>query len=204
MTRTSYYKILGVPPAESAMRIRAAYRERAKTLHPDVAGEQATRAFQELTEAYSVLSDPQRRRDYNRELSRAEEHATTAGTSRPDASFRQAVVSLDEPTNIGRSLGGEVLNIEVHLSPDEALRGCVLPIGVPIIAVCPRCGGSGQDLMFACLYCRQEGIVEDEATMNVRIPQGTPSGTILEFPLDALGIDHFSLRLHIDVGSSTW
>jgi DnaJ-class molecular chaperone len=66
------YMILGVSRAESPGGIRAAYRDLARKLHPDVAGEQATHAFQEVSEAYDVLSDPERRRQYNHELERAE------------------------------------------------------------------------------------------------------------------------------------
>jgi len=73
MKRKTYYVILGVSNTESPRGIRAAYRDLAKRLHPDVAGEQSTRAFQEVTEAYDVLSDPARRRDYNNKLRRAED-----------------------------------------------------------------------------------------------------------------------------------
>src|ERR1700741_1013950 len=72
MEKKTYYMILGVSSTESARGIRSAYRDLAKRLHPDVAGEQATRSVQEISEAYSVLSDPQRRRDYNHGLSGAE------------------------------------------------------------------------------------------------------------------------------------
>ena len=72
MEKKTYYMILGVSSTESDRGIRSAYRDLAKRLHPDVAGEQATRSFQEISEAYGVLSDPQRRREYNHELSRAE------------------------------------------------------------------------------------------------------------------------------------
>jgi len=72
MEGRTYYMILGVPRTESPGGIRSAYRDLARRLHPDVAGEQATHAFQELSEAYDVLSDPQRRREYNDKLRRAE------------------------------------------------------------------------------------------------------------------------------------
>jgi DnaJ domain len=52
MDGRTYYMILGVPRTESPGGIRSAYRGLAKKLHPDVAGEQATHAFQEITEAY--------------------------------------------------------------------------------------------------------------------------------------------------------
>src|SRR4029434_2500608 len=71
MERKTYYMILGVSSTENDKGIRAAYRDLVKKIHPDVAGEQATRSFQEVSEAYGVLSDPQRRREYNDKLNRA-------------------------------------------------------------------------------------------------------------------------------------
>lgn len=79
MERKTYYMILGVSSTESDRGIRSAYRDLAKRLHPDVAGEQATRSFQEISEAYSVLSDPQRRREYNHGLSGAERYCQQRG-----------------------------------------------------------------------------------------------------------------------------
>lgn len=64
----TYYVILGVARDASRESVRAAYRERARQLHPDVAGESSTRSFQELSEAYAVLGDPERRRAYDAEL----------------------------------------------------------------------------------------------------------------------------------------
>jgi curved DNA-binding protein CbpA len=72
MEKRTYYRILGVPRTESPGGIRAAYRDWAKKLHPDIAGEGATRAFLEVTEAYDVLSDAEHRREYNDRLRQAE------------------------------------------------------------------------------------------------------------------------------------
>jgi DnaJ-class molecular chaperone len=68
----TYYVVLGVPPDESAEGIRAAFRDRAKQLHPDRSGSESEDAFRELQQAYQVLSDPSRRRRYDAELHRAE------------------------------------------------------------------------------------------------------------------------------------
>ena len=64
----SYYLILGVPRDETSGGIRAAYHDRAKELHPDHADTGDAQAFRELKEAYDVLSDPERRRHYDRQL----------------------------------------------------------------------------------------------------------------------------------------
>ena len=60
----SYYAILGLYPSASAVEIRRAYRELSKRYHPDTTNlspEVATKQFQKLHEAYTTLSNPERR-----------------------------------------------------------------------------------------------------------------------------------------------
>ncbi len=220
MERKTYYMILGVSSTESDRGIRAAYRDLARRLHPDVAGEQATRSFQEVSEAYGVLSDPQRRREYNSTLSRAEDRGfVTARRSPPEPLVRQPVTILGNRDGIRPSFEAmydrflrnftgigvpkseqlEGLNVEVLLTPEEASRGCVVPIGVPVFSRCPQCGGSGHDWVFPCACCQQQGMIEGEERLRIRIPPMAPSGTIYEIPLRGLGIHNFYLRLHVFV-----
>ena len=195
----TYYMILGVSPTESPGGIRSAYRELAKRLHPDVAGQQATRAFQEITEAYDVLSDPQRRRAYNDELRHAENAEVAPVRPAPPARTPGRIFGAAEAIRPSEALDG--LNIEVVLTPEEGRRGCVLPIGVPVFRRCPECGGSGCGWLFPCLACGQQGTIEDEAMVYVRIPPMARSGSIFEMPLQGLGIHDFYLRLYVSVES---
>lgn len=62
-----YYQILGVDRKASEDDIRRAYRKLARKYHPDVNKDpDAAKRFSEVTEAYDVLSDPQKRKDYDR------------------------------------------------------------------------------------------------------------------------------------------
>jgi DnaJ-class molecular chaperone len=220
MARKTYYMVLGVSSTESPGGIRAAYRDLAKRLHPDVAGKEATRAFQEVSEAYNVLSDPQRRREYNRKLSRAEEGGLVSQRrAPPEPQVREPVSILGNPEEIRPSFEAmfarflrnftgigapkseqlEALNFEVLLTPEEALRGCIVPVGVPMFSRCPRCGGSGRDWLFPCVYCQGRGMLETEEIVRIRIPPMAPRGSILEIPLQGLNVHNFYLRLHVVV-----
>ena len=66
-TTTDYYALLGVRPDATAAQIKKAYRKLAKQYHPDVNhSPDAAERFREITEAYDTLTDPDRRRRYDR------------------------------------------------------------------------------------------------------------------------------------------
>lgn len=218
MALRDYYGVLGVTRSATPDEIRNAYREQAKTLHPDLAGEGGTAPFQELSEAYNTLSDPARRRAYDRAMSGGRE------TARPDRGVPPGFVT--EPLSVLhgearhqpswdairerflrnftglRVPKGEVaegLNVEVVLSPQEAARGVVVPIEVPTFAACPACDGIGHDWELPCALCRAEGSVERAETVGLRIPPRVRPGSLYEIALDPLGVQSFYLRVHVFV-----
>jgi hypothetical protein len=68
MPNKDFYMILGVSRTESPDGIRAAFRDLARRYHPDRAGPRGTRFFQDVVQAYQVLSDQERRSSYDRGL----------------------------------------------------------------------------------------------------------------------------------------
>ena len=63
MANEDYYAILGVARSASEEEIKRAFRKKAHELHPDKGGD--TEAFKKVNEAYQVLSDPQKRQQYD-------------------------------------------------------------------------------------------------------------------------------------------
>lgn len=226
MEKKNFYIILGVPRTETEDGIRKAFRKLAKTFHPDRVGPDGTRNFQDIVEAYSVLSNPQKRSEYNESLRPAKENLKIEvrpmrGQERGEPEplipepmlvlrdFQTTNRSLDEMfdrlvknfTGIGipKGEGIQELNIEVILSPDEARKGGTVPIGVPVFYPCHHCGGSGHDWLFPCIYCQEQGVIEDEEVVKVKMPPLVKDGTIFELPLQGLGIHNFQLRVHIRI-----
>jgi len=227
MATKDYYLILGVSRTESASGIRDAFRELAKRYHPDRVGPTETSFFQDIVGAYQVLSDPERRKHYNQGLRHG---AASEEMQLEPIIVRQGPWSeplVPEPMSIlrdfhtfGPSFAAlferfrrnfthqgvpkgerlEGLNLEVILSPDEALRGGATSLGVPVFYPCPVCGGSGRDWLFACTYCRGQGMIEQEETVRIHIPPVVRDDTILEIPIRGLGVHNFYLRLHIRIG----
>jgi len=226
MATKDYYLILGVSRGENFRGIQEAFWELAKRYHPDRAGPGGTHKFLDIQEAYEVLSDPEKRKLYNHEVEQDEitihsrpEPIFSRPRSRPEPLVPQPMSLLHDFETIRpsfeplferflRNFTGErvpkserleSLNVEVILSPEEAARGVVVPIAVPVFYTCPQCGGSGRDWLFPCIDCNAQGIFEQEATVRIRIPPMIPDRAIIEMPIHGLGIHNFYLRLHIRI-----
>lgn len=204
--KKTHYFVLGIARTETPSGIRAAYRDRARELHPDLAGDASTRAFQELTEAYHVLSDPGRRSAYNAQL--AADTPTPLPTSilsHPETlhpSFEEVYERFLRNftrLHVPKAERPVALEIEARLTREEAITGCTIPIGVPTFQRCGQCGGSGFVWSYACRACRRSGMVETERQVHVRIPPMPPPGSVYEIALGGLGIHNFRLRLHVFV-----
>lgn len=218
MAGKDYYLILGVSRSESTAGIRARFRDLARALHPDVAGAQSTGAFQEVNEAYEVLADPVARRRHNAELAawdvpRPRPAATMAPWGGPPMSLlgepsavRPSFDALAERfvrnfTGLGipKAEHPEGLTLEVILTPDEAIRGVEVPVGVPRSAACPECDGMGRQWLFACAACAGTGTIVAERVVRIQIPPLVRPNSIFEVPLDGLGVRNLYLRLLVRI-----
>ncbi len=151
------YEALGVPSDANQTEIRAAYRRKAKELHPDAGegGDQA--AFCEVQSAYDTLRDPQARLQYDRHRTAAQRRSETRAWEatrghRRGGSAARPQTSVGTPFHIfdrffTRTLGGVVgtpttAEFDLSLSPAEAERGATLrlaldPFQTVIVSVPP-------------------------------------------------------------------
>lgn len=221
MRKRDHYTTLGVKPAESPDGIRSAYRKLVKIHHPDLAGTESTRRFQEINEAYSVLSDPESRESYNRQLredARLSERKTDPFPCDPCENRSQWLVRTREwerrsnspferflqdffhefpdPPIFG-SRHQQACTLEVILSPAEAARGSILPI--PLVTNCPACMGRGFRGIHPCRPCSNLGWLQTKETVSVRIPPGIRHGSVLDFPIAGSIHPWNRLRLMISV-----
>ena len=155
-----YYSALGVPKDASAADIKKAYRKLARDLHPDTnpAGEER---FKEVSEAYDVLSDDTKRREYD-------EARSLFGSGGPRGYPGGGVPGFDLGDLFARAGGqagglgdvfgglfgggrapgrgprrGSDVEAEVTLSFADAVRGATVPLGLTTTGPCSTCGGSG-------------------------------------------------------------
>lgn len=212
-----YYLILGVPVDAAPDQIRSAFRRLALRYHPDRRRESSPAAFQDISEAYDVLSDPARRARYDDETHRRKQPFTRAAepltseplpvTGRPDSVRPSYEGLLDRlmknflDAGAPKAERAEPLNFELILSPAEARRGIRIPFEVPVFSVCLDCGGSGRDWVFPCDRCGGEGRVVDREIVDARVPAGVQDGTMIDVSLEELGIRNLWLRVHVRIAA---
>jgi DnaJ-class molecular chaperone len=114
-----YYRLLKIGPAADAAAIKVAFRRLARRHHPDVAKDKRTaRQFASIVEAYQILSDPEKRRQYDRVRSARRRASRRRGAKGgPRRSPDQARIKA---RRFGVALG--VLGLRVSLAVDTEIR----------------------------------------------------------------------------------
>jgi molecular chaperone DnaJ len=155
-TQKDYYEVLSVKREASIEEIKASYRQSALKWHPDrnpVNKEEAEVKFRECTEAYSVLSDPQKRQVYD-----TYGHAGLSGSSM-GADFNSSVFQDFHDIfgdffgfedllgggrrGRGRTQRGSDLRYDMTLTFEEAAAGVTTKVKLPKQELCGACGGTG-------------------------------------------------------------
>ncbi len=186
-----FYAELGVSSAASAEDIKRAYRKLARKLHPDAnpGDARAEARFKSVSEAYGVLSDPDKRKQYD------EARSLFSGGFRPGGGFGgtggpggfdlgdlfgSAGGRAGDAGGLGDLLGGLFANrgagnagasrprrgadveTEVRIDFTEAVRGATMPLVLSSPASCGSCGGSGAragTVPRICPVCSGTGLV---------------------------------------------
>jgi molecular chaperone DnaJ len=177
-----YYEILGVSKSATDDEIKRAYRRLAQQYHPDKAGGSAEK-FKEINEAYQVLSDKQKRAQYDQFGTTFEQAQARGGFSgfndfRDFSSFADAFSAGGGFGDLGdifsdlfggyaghdtgRARRGADISIEVEISLEEAAIGVDKELEIYKSVVCPKCRGQGGEpgsKIEECSVCRGTGRV---------------------------------------------
>lgn len=161
MAKRDYYEVLGVPRNASEREIKRAYRKLARKYHPDVnpGNPEAEANFKEITEAYEVLSDPGKRRQYDQfghqPFASATEGAGpgfgfdfgpfTGFTQRGSGGIADIFSDIfgGGPGATTASLKGEDLHYSIDLDFENAIRGLSTEITLQKHVSCEACQGTG-------------------------------------------------------------
>jgi molecular chaperone DnaJ len=192
VTPRDYYEVLGVERSVDDSGLKSAYRKMALKYHPDrnPGDQSAEERFKEAAEAYSVLSDPQKRAAYDRYG-----HAglQTGGMSQgfDPSVFTDFSDILGDFFGFGDLFGGggrgrqrvqrgEDVRYDLTISFEDAVRGTAIDIKVPRLDSCTRCSGSGaepKDGLTTCPMCRGRGeVVYQQSFLSIRRTCGQCGG----------------------------
>ncbi|MCG3150321.1 MAG: Chaperone protein DnaJ [Verrucomicrobiae bacterium] len=202
--KQNFYVILGISADASVEEIKAAFRRRALELHPDKSG-LTTGPFIEAQEAYATLSDPARRRDYDRQIRRRPVEPVTGFRDMALNEFATVQPSFDELFDrLWSNFSGfdqpkaehlESLTLEVILDPVEARTGGRVRVEIPARAECSTCGGHGHLAGYECWRCAGHGTLTTECPVDINYPAGIRNGYVLRLPLTQFGIHNFFLTV---------
>src|SRR5450432_2150665 len=195
VSKRDYYEVLGIGKAAGDQEIKGAYRELAKRFHPDRNPEEgAEEKFKEASEAYSVLSDAQKRAAYDRFG-----HAGLQGAAGGAAGFNP-----EQFADFGDILGyffgfgdlfggggggkrrsraqrGEDVRYDLEISFEDAVFGMNAEIQVPRIEPCGRCKASGSEPgsgAAQCPTCHGRGeVLYQQSFLSIRRTCSTCGGT---------------------------
>ena len=176
MAKRDYYEVLGVNRGAAEADVKKAYRRLAMKHHPDrnSGDANAEEKFKEASEAYEVLSDPEKRERYDRFGHAGVDGVSDGGINAggfADIGDVFSDVFGDIFGGGGRarraSRRGRDLQYNLELSLEQAVRGDSVEIRVPTLAACVECDGSGAKLgtsPSACPDCEGRG--------QIRVSQG--------------------------------
>jgi molecular chaperone DnaJ len=199
-----YYEVLGVSPDAGADEIKRAYRQLARRYHPDISGDDRGAAFLEISRAYEVLNDTDRRRSYDASLC-----SRSSGSAAGRADWLADEIAIDFPSiasvldRMRHAFFGAVplvnLSAEIVLSPYEAFFGTTVPLGVPLRRTCPRCGGRGETWEECCAACDGEGEIAAPHEMQLRVPAGVREGERFRFAVTPPGAPHTIVEVRVSI-----
>lgn len=179
MNKRDYYEVLGVSKTASQDEIKSAFRKLAKKYHPDVSKEaDAAEKFKEAQEAYAVLSDETKRKQYDQFG-----HAAFDGSAGGAGGFggfggfdfgNGGYDDIFENIFSGFGFGGGRGNgrsraqrgndtlVHIDLTFEEAIFGCNKDIDITTLDTCSECDGKGGFHEETCDQCHGSGTITSE------------------------------------------
>ena len=205
LKRVDYYDALGVTKTADGKSIKVAYFRLAKKYHPDFnPSPTAAPMFEMISEAYEVLSDPHKKKNYDEFGTAGETFGGSTrgpGRKRGDTTYtskelferifrqqkssqgrREDILEEDdyEPTAYGSTA---TVDYNVQLSFEEAARGCIYELMANHKCICYKCDGGGSEWGFQgniCPYCEGTGYeTEKVGHVATRRPCAYCNGTAI-------------------------
>ncbi|MGE0724066.1 MAG: molecular chaperone DnaJ [Alphaproteobacteria bacterium] len=200
MAKQDFYELLGVARDADQDELKKAYRKAAMRWHPDrnPGDAEAEKRFKELSEAYDVLKDDQKRAAYDRFGHAAFEGG--GGPQRGGFDFASGFADIFEEM-FGEVMGrrsqaggrGSDLRYNLEIALEDAFKGATKTIRVPTLTACEACNGSGGEAgakPVTCTTCSGHGKVRAQQgffTIERTCPACGGAGRVIERPCRSCG-----------------
>lgn len=179
MNKKDYYEVLGVSKSASQDEIKSAFRKLAKKYHPDVSKEEnAAEKFKEAQEAYAVLSDEQKRKQYDQFGHAAFDGGAGGaggfggfgGFDFSGSGYEDIFDNIFSGFGFGggraggrtRAQRGNDTLVRMNLTFEEAVFGCKKDIDITTMDSCKECNGKGGFDEESCDKCHGSGTITSE------------------------------------------
>ena len=96
------------------------------------------------------------------------------------------------------------LFVEIILEPEEAARGGLFPLDVPVRERCRACGSTGYVGFFVCHNCRGSGMSFGHREVDISMPAGVADGTLACLSLEDIGLKGVDLNILVSIRSRTF
>jgi molecular chaperone DnaJ len=204
MAKQDFYELLGVQRNAAADDIKKAYRKMAMQYHPDrnPGNKKAEQTFKDLSEAYDVLRDEQKRAAYDRFGHAAFENGGRGPAGGNDFGFAAGFADIFDEM-FGEFMGGRRgqggntrgndLRYNLEITLEEAFKGKQTTVRVPTLAMCEACAGSGATAgsrPVNCPTCHGAGRVRAQQgffTVERACPSCHGAGRVVENPCRQCG-----------------
>ena len=204
----THYETLGVPKNASADDIKKAYRKLARKFHPDAnpGDAVAEERFKQINEAYDVLSDADKRKQYDTfgQNFRPGQGPTGGFAGFEGFDMRSATEGFDLGDLFGglftrgrgqqpRSMRGADVEVSVRVSFEDALHGATVKVPVVKANACGNCNGSGAapgTSPTICPDCKGRGVTSESQgffSLSNTCHRCGGAGTIIEHPCGVCG-----------------
>ena len=202
MASKDYYAILGVSRTATDKEVKQAYRRLARKYHPDVnpGDKSAETRFKEINEAHEVLSDPEKRKKYDRfgdQWQNAEQFAKAGQGAQRDFGRGGAYTTFDfgDLGDLGDIFSGAFqgfgtgagtarraarprsIEHPVDVTLEEAYQGTKRVMQLQAEEPCQTCGGTGRVGRTRCSTCGGSGRLLKPRRLEVKIPAGVRDGS---------------------------
>ena len=205
------YSVLGVEPSATKAAIKAAFRSLAKKYHPDMnkGNKSFEKKFKAIKQAYEILSDDQKRYEYDKTNGynqipketktysnpyKAQEEykkqtssytkKASQTTSKEENNFKEEFSKFVNDVfyskeKTSQAINGTDINLDLTVSIFEAQTGTTRRVNILHSERCPNCHGKKFINSAKCPKCSGTGEITTHKTIMVKIPAGTVQGNII-------------------------